>query len=405
VRLLTLILGAVLAVYASAGILFETFHADSAQAERVLCRFLLCHNARLVWSAREQLTGPKDEDLESAIGAFRTVLQRDPHDPNRWSDLGEALLEAGRTEEARYCYQRVEALAPRVPPFLLRVANFHFLIGESRRALPIAARILKLIPDYDSVIFSEYTRLVDDIEDVLRYGMPGDRRAARAFLRYLLQAGRLDDAQRTWEWTAEHGFADDALAGEYAQFLIQRQHPETAVAAWIRHLGTRAGDYLRTEYLYNGDFESQPAATPFDWRVLPVEGVEVARDSAMPCSGQWSLRIGFPGTTNLAYSGVSQMAVLKPGAYRFQACVRTDSVTTDQGIRFRIVDAEAPARLDLTTGQFTGTTAWTRIEQRFVVPRGTRIVQVQVVRQPSMKFDNKVGGIAWIDGVKLMASR
>jgi hypothetical protein len=111
--------------------------------------------------------------------------------------------------------------------------------------------------------------------------MPDDRRAARAFLRYLLQAGRLDDAQRTWEWTAEHGFADDALAGEYAQFLIQRQHPETAVAAWIRHLGTRAGDYLRTEYLYNGDFESQPAATPFDWRVLPVEGVEVARDSAM----------------------------------------------------------------------------------------------------------------------------
>ena len=106
-RLLTLILGAVLAVYASTGILFENFHADSAEAERVLCRFLLCNNARLVWSAREQLTGPKDEDLERAIGKFRTVLQRDPHDPNRWSDLGEALLEAGRKEEARYCYQRV----------------------------------------------------------------------------------------------------------------------------------------------------------------------------------------------------------------------------------------------------------------------------------------------------------
>jgi hypothetical protein len=54
-------------------------------------------------------------------------------------------------------------------------------------------------------------------------------------------------------------------------------------------------------------------------------------------------------------------------------------MTTDEGIRFRIVDAEAPALLDLTTGQFTGTTAWTRIEQRFVVPQGTRMVQVQVV--------------------------
>ena len=76
-------------------------------------------------------------------------------------------------------------------------------------------------------------------------------------------------------------------------------------------------------------------------------------------------------------------------------------MTTDEGIRFRIVDAEAPALLDLTTGQFTGTTAWTRIEQRLVVPQKTRMVQVQVVRQPSMNFDNKVGGTAWIDGVKL----
>ena len=132
-----------------------------------------------------------------------------------------------------------------------------------------------------------------------------------------------------------------------------------------------------------------------------MEGVEAVRDSAAPYSGQWSLRIRFPGTANLAYSGVSQMAVLPPGAYRFQACVRTDSITTDEGIRFRIVDAEAPARLDLKTGQFTGTTAWTRIEQRLVVPQKTRMVQVQVVRQPSMNFDNKVGGTAWIDGVKL----
>ena len=200
---------------------------------------------------------------------------------------------------------------------ILRVASFHFQIGEARNALEITAGILKSVSAYDAVIFSEYTRLVDDFDDVLRHGMPDDQRAARAFLRYLLQAGRLDDARRTWEWTAAHGFADDALAGEYAQFLIQRQHPETAVAAWIGHLGTRAGDYLRTDYLYNGEFESEPAATPFDWKVVPVEGVEVARDSTMPYSGQWSLRIRFPGTTNLAYSGVSQMAVLKPGAYRY----------------------------------------------------------------------------------------
>ncbi|MBZ5584599.1 MAG: hypothetical protein LAQ30_20780 [Acidobacteriia bacterium] len=400
-RISALILGGILVIYPSAGIVSETWFPDDERIERISCRFLLCANSVVVQSARRQLWSQEKDGPQRAIDTFRLALQRDPHDPSRWADLGEAFLEAGRKEEARYCYTQVRATAPHRPTFLLRVASFYFQVGEARNALAITAGILKSVSGYDSVIFSEYTRLVDDIGDVLRYGMPEDRRASQAFLRYLLQAGRLDDAQRTWEWTAAHGFADDALAGEYAQFLIQRQLPEAAAAAWMRHLGTRSGDYLRTEYLFNGDFESPATATPFDWSVLPVEGVEVARDSALPYSGQWSLRISFPGIANLAYAGVSQMAVLKPGACRFQACVRTDSITTDQGIRFRIVDTEAPARLDLTTGQFTGTTAWTRIEQRFVVPLGTRIVQVQVVRQPSMNFDNKLGGTAWIDGVKL----
>src|ERR1035437_5807512 len=47
--------------------------------------------------------------------------------------------------------------------------NFYFLIGENNQALPITAHILTLIPDYDSIIFSEYARLVDHTEEVLQY--------------------------------------------------------------------------------------------------------------------------------------------------------------------------------------------------------------------------------------------
>ena len=103
-------------------------------------------------------------------------------------DLGEAFLEAGQKEEARDCYGQVLALAPRSAPFLLRVANFYFQIGENNKALPVTARILTLIPDYDSIIFSEYTRLVDHPEEVLLYGLPEDRRAVKSWLQYLMQA-------------------------------------------------------------------------------------------------------------------------------------------------------------------------------------------------------------------------
>jgi hypothetical protein len=368
-RLPTLILGAVLTVYASAGLLFETFYADSAEAERVLCRFLLCHNARLVWSAREQLTGPKDADLAGAIGAFRTVLQRDPHDPNRWSDLGEAFLEAGRKQDARYCYQRVEALAPRVPPLLLRVASFHFLSGEPRRALPVTARILGMTPAYDAVIFSQYTRLADNA-DVLRFGLPQDSRAARSWLRFLMEAGRLEEAQRSWDWVAGHGLADDAVAGEYAWFLVRRGRPEAAWSAWKRPTG------------------------PFHWSLARSAGVEIARDGD-------SLRIRFAGTENLEITAASKHVFVRPGTVRFRARIRTDGVTTDQGIRFRIFDAEAPARLNLTFGQFTGTNPWSDVQQDLVVPPQTRLLQIQVIREPSLRFDNRVGGSAWINAIEL----
>ena len=102
-----------------------------------------------------------EEDAKKAIPLFRELLQRDSQNPYRWADLGEAFLEAGQKEDARECYGQVLALAPRSAPFLLRVANFYFQIGENTQALPITAHILTLIPDYDSIIFSEYTRLVD----------------------------------------------------------------------------------------------------------------------------------------------------------------------------------------------------------------------------------------------------
>ncbi|MGH9678351.1 MAG: hypothetical protein ACRD4Y_00210, partial [Candidatus Acidiferrales bacterium] len=89
------------------------------------------------------------------------------------------------------------------------------------------------------------------------------------------------------------------------------------------------------------------------------------------------------------------------GQYRFHAFVRTDSLTTDQGIRFHIVDPEAPARLDQVFGQFTGSNPWSEVNQDIVVGPETKLLQVQVIRQPSLRFDNKIGGVAWIDELKL----
>jgi hypothetical protein len=92
---------------------------------------------------------------------------------------------------------------------------------------------------------------------------------------------------------------------------------------------------------------------------------------------------------------------VRPGTYRFHAFIRTEALTTDQGIRFRISDAEVPARLDEVFGQFTGSNAWSSVDHDLVVAPKTRLLRIEVIRQPSMKFDNKVAGTAWMDDLKL----
>jgi hypothetical protein len=398
---LTTIFGVILAAYCASGILSETLGQNNVEVDRVLSRFFVCTNAPLESRARQQLTGVEEADVQKAIALFRDILQRDPQNPYRWADLGEAFLEARQKEEARECYGQVLALAPRSAPFLLSVANFYFQIGENNKALPITARILTLIPDYNSIIFSEYTRLVDHPEEVLLYGLPEDRRAVRSWLQYLMQTGRLDDAERTWDWVAQHGFDDDSTAGEYAGFLVQQGHPDLAVSEWAQYLGAHAGDYRKSNYLFNGSFEFEPSPSPFDWNLGHAEGVEVTRDCTTAWSGNCSLRISFAGTQNLDFAAASQLAFVTPGPYHLHASIRTEGLTTDHGIRFRICDAELLARLDVIFGQFNGTLPWSPVEQDLAVPSQTKLLRVQVIRQPSMKFDNKVSGTAWIDELKL----
>ena len=48
-------------------------------------------------------------------------------------------------------------------------------------------------------------------------------------------------------------------------------------------------------------------------------------------------RIRLDGDHNVGDLGVQQMVFVKPGRYRFRAYVRTQQISTDQGLHFRVV--------------------------------------------------------------------
>jgi hypothetical protein len=155
----------------------------------------------------------------------------------------------------------------------------------------------------------------------------------------------------------------------------------------------------------NGDFEFELSKSVLDWRIDERNDVEVALDASVAHTGQHSLRLRFSAQGNLNYGQTSQTAYVPPGTYRFEAFIRTQDITTDQGIGFHIFGPEAANKINIMTERFTGTHDWTKVERTFSVAKGTTLLQVQLVREPSQRFDNNISGTAWIDSVKLSPAK
>jgi hypothetical protein len=156
--------------------------------------------------------------------------------------------------------------------------------------------------------------------------------------------------------------------------------------------------------LYNGGFEAEPTGVALDWRIQPSTQYDVERDPGMPHRGKYSLRVSFHGDDNIALTNVIQTVLLKPGTYRLSFWIKTDGLTTNEGPRVEVLATSTQDRL-LRTDPFLGTIAWSEVSQHFTVDRKTQSGVVRLVRNPSVKFDNKIAGTLWIDDLRLVTEQ
>lgn len=344
---------------------------------------------------REFLSGRRSQGLE----LFRLALRRDPASPYRWCDYGEMLLLAGDKDGARRAIQRGLELGPHVAAIRMRAVNFAYRTEESAGALEQGCRLLAITEAYDDAVFQVWNRMELPAVAVLRSGIP-DRRAAQSYLRRLMGEESVADARQAWDWLLARSYLDGELADEYARFLLGRREFSAASEAWAAYWRGREPDYPHRNAVFNGGFEWEPAGKSFDWRIDQAAGVRIDRHGALAAAGRYSLRIRFDGTENIAFGHVSQQVVVDGGRWRFEASVRTEDLTTREGIGFRILNPEAPGRLDLRTEALTGTHDWVNVTAAFTVP-AAQLIEIRIVRNPSSRFDNKIRGTVWVDAVAL----
>jgi hypothetical protein len=384
-----------------AGVLLFMVQTGQAQVEQSMCRYLVCAEETLIESGYQAMYRSGPQNARQALEAFREAVRRDAASPDRWCDLAGALTQYGQTEQAGYCYDRAMQLAPNSPQVWLRAANFSFAAGDNQKAVSRYARVLKLTPVYEPVVFSYYGLMGLPLSEILQHGIPAEREVAQAYFRHLLEVASEQEVGEAWRWVTSRSFADDKLAGQYVDTLLGRNRYEDAAAGWKQYLSGRAVGYRQSSYLYNGDFEEEPTGSVFDWRMSPADGVTLELDRSVSRSGRRSLRVELAGKVNLSYGGVAQRTVVRAGTYRFRAYAKTEGLSTDRGLAVRVFDVESPGRLDVRTEELTGTNEWRLLEQTFTAGQGTRLIEVQLSREPSLKFDNKIRGTLWLDGVRL----
>jgi len=201
------------------------------------------------------------------------------------------------------------------------------------------------------------------------------------------------------------GYADDqATANAYLDFLVKHRLPDEALNTWAGFAGDRSKGYLKSTFIYNGDFENEPSGSRLDWRIDAMEHVKVARDSTIAHSGSSSLRLDFDGKENSDFHHVTQELVLPPGTYELEAFVRTLDITTDEGVALRLLSSEPGFPLDLNTEAVRATTDWKRVSKSFSISGQTRLLTLQICRRPSLRFDNQISGTVWIDSVIIRRS-
>ena len=346
-------------------------------------------------------------DINEVIRLHEAATRLEPDRAEYWAELAGSYEWAGREEEARRAYERARQLFPNSPNINWKLGNFYIRAGRIPEALQAFRKTLSGDPEMRRPAFDLVWRAGVDAGLILQEMIPPDTGILLAYLHYLGETHRLDEAGPVWaELLGQRAPVEPQAAFPYLDALLQYERAAELKAAWAALMQrSRSGVHHLSpdgNLITNGSFEGEILNGGLDWRVLSVEGAVVSVDNLVFFDGTRALRIRFDGQHNLVYSHVLQFVPVEPDSlYRFTGYVRAEGITSDSGPRFQIADAHNTARLSVSTEGVVGTLGWSPLQLQFQTGPETRLLLIQVVRPPSRLLDGRISGTVWIDRLSL----
>ena len=348
-------------------------------------------------------------DPNEAIKSFRKAIQDDPLSAYYWMNLAAAHEATGDTSRAQDAFIHAREVYPLSAQVAWNYGNF--LLRQQQPAAGYAQiqQAIRSDPSLLPLAISRTWRSSHDVGMLLNQVLPADLDAYFQTLDFFASSQQAEPGLLVWQRLISLG-KPIALPRcfPFVDELIREDRSADASRVWRQALSAAGVAYQEPEngsLVWNGNFASSFANGGLDWRWNNPIGVAIDFDSPMPDHGGRSVRLDFGGGTNPEVDYPFQYVPVEPKhTYRFRAYVRTESISTESGMRFFISDPNHTNAMLLRTENLTGTNLWTAAELSVVTGPETHFLTVRLFRDVSRLFDNKLSGAVWIADVSLVPS-
>jgi hypothetical protein len=379
-------------------------------------------NAELWWKrGRLRHYSVQAIDIDQAASDYQRALSLNPRLGQAWVDLADCYERMGKFGEAESALEKAFATRTYSPLIRWQAGNYFLRRGN----LPRMYECFKIASQYDieklGIAIDLSWKIDSDHEGILQKLIPDSLPSNMLYLDFLAGRDELDLAGKVWRRCLENDIPNGfefkpPSAFGYINRLLSRNRISEASQVWndvLWKAGTGLSDTRMKEgapsgqkseaqnLVWNGSFENELLRGGFDWRYPEIPEVQFQIDIGNRMDGLKSLRVTFAGA-NVSSGYLYQIVPIpKPGPYRLDFYLRTEGLTTDQTPYISIKgfpDADGAAG---RSSLFPSTTPWSKISVPFLPKEGCRAIQLSLERSVSSKFDNKIKGSLWLDGVTI----
>jgi hypothetical protein len=347
-------------------------------------------------------------DPAGAVGDFQKAVARVPLSAAYWMDLASAYESTGNIPLAREAFNRARAAYPASALIAWSYGNFLLRRDDNDAGFAQINHAVQADPSLAMPAVSQAWHKTQDADVLLNQVLPATQDAYFQAIDFMAASGQPAAALAIWQRLLSLGKPVELRRSiPFIEFLIESDRAEDTSRVWREALaaaGLPHSEPANQSLIWNGDFARDFLNGGLDWRWNSPFGASIGFDAPPPSSGVRSLRLDFSGGANLDLSEPLEFVPVEPShSYHFHAALRTEGITTENGLFFSIGDPHHGAAV-LSTENLTGSHSWTPADMDYTTGPQTHFLVVQVRRSQSRMFENKLNGTVWIGDVSLTPS-